>query len=75
MLLVKAVRRSRRGLRIAGWLILFGSVLHIAWLLMPSFEMQATVMVATAINVAMLLIVSLLVGRGLAPVLEVRRAQ
>jgi hypothetical protein len=75
MLLVKAIRRSRRGLRIAGWLILFGSVLHLAWLLVPSFKMQAAVVVAAAINVAILLIISLLVGRGLAPVLEVRRAQ
>ena len=43
MLLVKAIRRSRRGLRVAGGLILFGIVLHIAWLLVPAFDTQAAV--------------------------------
>jgi hypothetical protein len=75
MLLVKAIRRSRRGLRVAGLLILFGSVLHFAWLLVPDFEIQTGIMLAAGSSAAMLLVVSLLVGSGLAPLLEVRRAQ
>jgi hypothetical protein len=75
MLLVKAIRRSRMGLRAAGSLILFGSVLHIAWLLLPAFKTQASVMVAAGISTAVLLAVSLLIGSGLAPLLEIRRAR
>ena len=70
MLLIEAVRRSRRGLRVAGSLILFGSALHIAWLLVPAFETQAGVMSAAGTIAALLLVVSLLVGAGLAPPLE-----
>jgi hypothetical protein len=75
MLLVKAIRRSRIGLRAAGSLILFGSVLHIAWLLLPAFKTQASVMVAAGISTAVLLAVSLLIGSGLAPLLEIRHAR
>jgi hypothetical protein len=75
MLLVKAIRCSRRGLRVAGVLILFGSVLHIAWLLVPDFAAQAGVMLAAGAGAAVLLVVSWLVGSGLAPSLEVRRVR
>jgi hypothetical protein len=75
MLLVKAIRRSRRGLRMAGLLILFGSVLHIAWLLVPDFTAQAGVALVATVGCAILLVVSWLLGSGLALVLEASRAQ
>jgi hypothetical protein len=75
MLLVKAVRRSRRGLRVAGALILVGTTLHIIWLLVPAFEGQTGVIAAACVGVAVLALVSLLIGPALAPVLEVRRAE
>ena len=50
MLLVKAIRCSRRGLRVAGGLILFGSILHIVWLLVPAFDLQIGTVVAACVS-------------------------
>ena len=52
MLLLKAVRCSRRGLRIASALILFGTALHFAWLLVPAFDDQAAVVAVACAGVA-----------------------
>jgi hypothetical protein len=70
MLLVKAVRRSRRGLRAAGALILFGTSLHFAWLLVPAFDVQAGPIAVACVGVAALALISLVIGAALPSVLE-----
>jgi len=79
MLLVKAVRRSRRGLRAAGALILFGTILHFAWLLVPAFDVQAGPIAVAGVGVAALTLISLVIGSALGSVLgplrEVRHAE
>jgi hypothetical protein len=75
MLLVKAVRRSRRGLRVAAALILFGTALHFVWLLVPAFDHQGGVIVAACAGIAVLSLVSLLIGPALLPVLGARHAE
>lgn len=69
MLLVKAVRRSRLGLRIAGGLIIFGTVLHVAWLLLPAFDLQAGAMAFACAAMAVLTLASLMIGSALRSVL------
>jgi hypothetical protein len=79
MLLIKAIRRSRRGLRAAGALILFGAILHFAWLLVPAFDFQAGPIAVAGAGVAALTLISLVIGSALGSVLgplpEVRRAE
>lgn len=75
MLLVGAIRRNRQGLRIAGSLILFGSTLHIIWLLVPAFDIQIASVVAACAALVALTLVSLVVGAALGPVLEARHAE
>ena len=79
MLLLKAVRRSRQGLLIAGGLILFGTILHVAWLLLPAFDGQAGVMAFACVGIGVLALVSLMIGSALrsvlGPSLEVRYAE
>jgi hypothetical protein len=75
MLLAQTVRRSRRGLRIAAALILFGTTLHFAWLLVPAFDDQAGVIAAALFAVAVLALVLLLIGPALARWLEARDAE
>ena len=75
MLLVKAIRDSRRGLRIAGSLILFGTTLHIACLLVPAFDAQAGVIAVACVVLAVLVLASLLIGTGLQRVLEASHAE
>jgi len=75
MLLVKAIRDSRRGLRIAGSLILFGTTLHIAWLLVPAFDAQAGVIAVACVVLAVLVLASLLIGSGLQRVREASHAE
>jgi hypothetical protein len=75
MLLARAIRRSRRGLRIAAALILFGTTLHFAWLLVPEFDDQAGVIAAALFAVAVLALVLLLIGPALARWLEARDAE
>ena len=70
MLIVKTVRCSRLGLRVASALILFGTTLHFAWLLVPAFDDQAAVVAASCAGVAILLFVSLLIGAALAQLVE-----
>jgi hypothetical protein len=75
MLLVKAIRRSRQGLRVAGGLILFGSILHMMWLLVPAFDNQIGPAVAACAALIALTFVSLVIGPALGPVLEARHAE
>jgi hypothetical protein len=79
MLLIKAIRRSRRGLRAAGALILFGTILHFAWLLVPAFDLKAGPIAIGCVGLAALALVSLMIGSALGSVLgpwpEVRRAE
>lgn len=75
MLLVKAVRRSRRGLRVASVMILFGTVLHFVWLLVPAFDDQTGVIAAACVGVAVLSLVSLLIGPALVPSLGPHHAE
>src|SRR5438270_3101669 len=71
MLLVTAIRRSRCGLRVAGALIVFGSALHIAWLLVPAFDAQAGVVAVACATVAALALISLLIGTAVGPALVI----
>jgi hypothetical protein len=75
MLLVKAIRCSRLGLRIAGGLILSGSTLHFLWLLVPAFDMQIGTIVATCVELLALTLVSLVTGAALGPLLESGHAE
>lgn len=75
MLLIRRVRRSRRGLRVAGALILVGTVLHFAWLLMPAFDHQASVIAAACAGLAVLALVSLLIGSSMGNLLEAHDAE
>jgi hypothetical protein len=75
MLVMKRVRRSRRGLRIAAALILLGTGLHFFWLLVPSFDHQGSVLAATCASVAVLASLSLLIGPAAAKLLERRHAE
>jgi hypothetical protein len=79
MLLIKSVRRSRRGLRIAGGLILFGTILHVAWLLLPAFDLQAGAVASACVGIAVLVLISLMIGSALRSVLglsqEARHAE
>jgi hypothetical protein len=79
MLLVNAVRRSRLGLRVAGGLILFGTILHISWLLVPAFDLQVGTMAFACASIIVLVLVSLMIGSALHSVLgpspEARHAE
>ena len=75
MLLAQAVRRSRPGLRMAAALILFGTTLHFAWLLVPAFDDQAGVIAAALLTAAVFALASLLIGPALARLLEARDAE
>jgi hypothetical protein len=75
MLMIRTVRCSRLGLRVASALILFGTTLHFAWLLVPAFDDQAAVVAAACGGAAVLLFVSLLTGPALARLLEARHAE
>ena len=66
MLLLKSVRSSRSGLRITGLLLLIGTVLHLAWLLIPAFAAQAAVVATGAAVLAVLTIASALFASGIA---------
>ncbi len=75
MLVVRRVRCSRSGLCIASALILLGSTLHLAWLLVPAFDNQAAVVAAACGGAAVLFFVALLTGPALARLLEARHAE
>lgn len=74
MLLVQAVRCSRRGLRAAAALILFGTALHFTWLLVPAFDDQAGVIAAALAASGVMALVAFLTGPALARSLEARHA-
>jgi hypothetical protein len=75
MLLLRVVRTSRRGLRIAGLLILAGTALHFAWLIVPGFDDQLAVVAAAFVVLIVLTAVAVLQGRHLQPLLEARHAE
>ena len=75
MLLVQRVRQSRQGLRIAAAMILFGTVLHFVWLLVPAFDDPLSVVAAASAGIAVLLLVSYLTFPALARLLEARDAE
>ncbi|WP_426435560.1 hypothetical protein [Bradyrhizobium genosp. P] len=75
MLLKRANRFSRRALRLAGTLILFGSALHISWLLVPAFDDQTGVIAGACASLVVLAAVSLLIGPALASLAEARHAE
>jgi len=75
MLLVQRVRHNRQGLRIASALILFGTVLHFFWLLVPAFDDQVPVVAAACAGIAVFVLVSYLAGPALAQLLEARDAE
>ena len=67
ILLVRAARCSRFGVRIAGGLVLIGSALHFAWLLVPSFDSEAGPIIVACLALCVLTIVALIIGSDLAP--------
>lgn len=75
MLLMQRVRQSRRGLRIAAAAILFGTVLHFIWLLVPSFDDPIPVIAAACGGIVVLMLVSYLTGPALARQLGARHAE
>ena len=74
ILLVGAARRSRLGLRVAGGLILFGTALHFAWLILPASESGTGAIVAAVGGLGLLGLISLLAGSLLRPRPELRGA-
>ncbi|UFW43847.1 hypothetical protein [Bradyrhizobium sp. WSM471] len=74
MLLFEGVRGSPAGLRIVGLLLLFGTVMHFAWLLVPAFSAQAPVALTALGALLTLTIGSVLFGKGIASA-EVRHAE
>ncbi|MDN4986286.1 hypothetical protein QY049_24325 [Bradyrhizobium sp. WYCCWR 13022] len=66
MLLLAGVRASRAGLRAVGGLLLLGTGLHFAWLILPAFERQAAAALAGLGSLVILTASSALFGRGLA---------
>jgi hypothetical protein len=75
MLVVRRVRRNRRGLRVAGALILLGTNLHFVWLLVPAFDHQASVIAAACAGLAVLALVSLLIAPSFGNLLEAHHAE
>jgi hypothetical protein len=74
MLLLEAIRRSRAGLRIVGLLLLIGTALHLAWLIVPAFVAQASVAAMSAGALIVLTIGSVLCADRLVPA-EQRHAE
>jgi hypothetical protein len=74
MLLVKSVRTSRSGLRIASLLILIGTALHFGWLLVPAFTAQRSVIATGVVALAVLTAASILIARDAAAA-EARHAE
>lgn len=74
MLLLGSVRRSRAGLRAAGILLLIGTMLHLAWLIVPAFGAQATVVAIGLVALALLTTASALFARDGAA-METRHAE
>ncbi|UPJ56910.1 hypothetical protein [Bradyrhizobium sp. 192] len=74
MLLFEGLRRSRSGLRIVGLLLLFGTVMHFVWLMMPAFSAQAPAALTALGTLLTLTIASVLFGQGIASV-EVHHAE
>jgi hypothetical protein len=75
MLIVRAVRHSRLGLRVASALILVGTALHFSWLLVPAFDDQTAVVAAASAEIAIVLLASFLIGPTLGRLLEVFHAE
>lgn len=73
-LLAEGVRRSRSGLRLVGAFLALGITLHLAWLIVPSFETQAGPVLAACAAALCLAIISFVVAGGLKPDPEQGRA-
>jgi hypothetical protein len=70
MLVVKRVRQSRSGLRIAGGFIIVGSALHLAWLTIPSFENSLAVSIAAIVSLGVLGLIVRLIAPTLSRLTE-----
>lgn len=66
MLLLARVRRSRAGLRAVGVLLLLGTSLHFAWLIVPAFGQPSGVALTGLCSLVCLSFASILFGRGIA---------
>ncbi|MGX4772405.1 hypothetical protein ACWAUC_21740 [Bradyrhizobium guangdongense] len=66
MLLLARVRRSRAGLRAVGVLLLLGTSLHFAWLIVPAFVRPSAVALTGLCSLVCLSVASVLFGRGIA---------
>ena len=66
MLLLPGVRSTRAGLRAVGVLLLVGTSMHFAWLIVPAFGQQSTVAVSGLCSFVSLIIASILYARGIA---------
>lgn len=74
MLLLRKTRRSRAGLRIVGVLLLIGTTMHLAWLIVPAFAAQTKVAVTGIGLLVVLTFAAILFGRG-TTFAEARRAE
>ena len=72
ILLVGAARRSRLGLRISGALILIGTAVHFAWLILPASDAGAGTIVLALGGMVVLSALSALAGPLLRPISEPR---
>jgi hypothetical protein len=66
MLLFETVRASRAGLRIVGLLLLIGTVMHLAWVIVPAFAAEAAVAATGLCALVALTMASVLYGQGIA---------
>ncbi|MGY3453985.1 hypothetical protein [Bradyrhizobium sp. USDA 4353] len=73
LLLFESVRRNRLALRIVGALLLIGTILHLAWLIVPAFVAQGAV-AATGIGVLVVLAITSVLIAGEGASTEVRDA-
>ncbi|CCD98328.1 conserved membrane hypothetical protein [Bradyrhizobium sp. STM 3809] len=73
LLLFESVRSNRLALRIVGALLLIGTILHLAWLIVPVFVAQGAV-VAAGVGVLVVLAIASVLIAGEAASTEVRHA-
>lgn len=75
MLLLRSIRTSRLGLRIAGSLILIGSALHFCWLLVPAFEHAVAVAASATASLMVMAVATVLSGVAVRPLIGVHHAE
>ncbi len=75
MLLLRSIRTSRLGLRIAGSLILIGTALHFCWVLVPAFEHSVAVATSAMASLTVMAVATVLSGVAVRSLLGVHHAE